>query len=215
MLIHPHVRLGLAAAVLALALTACDAAGGDGPAEGKGAGAVVVAPGKPGEPNRKLTAEEAAKARPDDSPNAADFAYVQGMIEHHRQALVMSALAPERASAPGVKRLAERISAAQQPEIGAMQGWLAAHPAGRPAGGHHAHGGMPGMATPEQLAGLRAARGADFDRRFLELMIAHHSGALTMAGEALQGGNNVTVEEMATEVIAQQSAEINRMRAMG
>ncbi|MFG2972774.1 DUF305 domain-containing protein [Streptomyces sp. NPDC048331] len=186
--------------------------------------ATIVAPGGPGEKARHLTPEEAAKAKPDDSPNAADRAYVSHMIEHHRQALTMSALAPDRAAADGVKRLAERITAAQRPEIGAMEKWLARHPVttagttpatpAAPAAGHD-HGSMPGMATEQQLAELTAARGADFDRLFLKLMTAHHEGAVRMAGEALAGGNNVAVEEMATEVVATQSAEIHRMRAMG
>ncbi|MGW3323999.1 DUF305 domain-containing protein [Streptomyces virginiae] len=186
--------------------------------------ATIVAPGGPGEKARHLTPEEAAKAKPDDSPNAADHAYVSRMIEHHRQALTMSALAPDRAASDGVKRLAERITAAQKPEIGAMEKWLSRHPAtptppatttpAAPAAGHD-HGAMPGMATEQQLAELTAARGNDFDRLFLKLMTAHHEGAVTMAGQALAGGNNVAVEEMATEVVATQSAEIHRMRAMG
>lgn len=204
------------AAVLLLALAGCQgedppgAAAADGPA-------VVVAPGRPGEEARTLSPEQAAKEKPDDSPNAADHAYVLGMIEHHRQALTMSALAPQRASADGVKRLAERIAAAQQPEIGAMERWLTLHPApsaGSGGPGHH-HGAMPGMATEQQLQELSGATGADFDRLFLKLMTAHHEGALKMAGQALAGGNNVAVEEMATEVVATQTAEIHRMRAMG
>nr|WP_078628037.1 DUF305 domain-containing protein [Streptomyces sp. NRRL F-2664] len=217
-----------AAAGLLLALTACQDGGADRDDDGR---ATVVAPGRPGETARTLTPEQAAKAKPDDSPNAADHAYVQRMIEHHRQALTMSALAPERAAADAVKRLAERITAAQKPEIGAMQKWLARHPAptagsGTPSPGHdhgqqpghaqgHDHGAMPGMATEQQLQELAAARGADFDRLFLRLMTAHHEGALTMAGEALAGGNNTAVEEMANEVVATQSAEIHRMRTMG
>ncbi|MEU9302457.1 DUF305 domain-containing protein [Streptomyces sp. NPDC048269] len=203
------------AAGLLLALAGCQ---GDDRADGSEDGrAMVVAPGKPGEKARTLTPEQAAKEKPDDSPNAADHAYVQNMIEHHRQALTMSALAPKRASADGVKRLAERITAAQQPEIGAMEKWLTLHPAPPAAsGGHgHDHGAMPGMATEQQLKELSEAEGADFDRLFLKLMTAHHEGALKMAGEALTGGNNVAVEEMATEVVATQSAEIHRMRAMG
>lgn len=204
------------AAGLLLALTGCQEE--DDRANGAEDGrSVVVAPGKPGEKARTLTPEQAAKEKPDDSPNAADHAYVQGMIEHHGQALTMSALAPQRASADGVKRLAERIAAAQKPEIGAMEKWLKLHPA-PPAGSGgqgHDHGAMPGMATDQQLRELAEATGADFDRLFLKLMTAHHEGALKMAGEALTGGNNVAVEEMATEVVATQSAEIHRMRAMG
>ncbi|WP_405828636.1 DUF305 domain-containing protein [Streptomyces sp. NBC_00105] len=211
-------RSAVAVATACLLLTLAGCQGGDEGADRAGEGQpVVVAPGRPGEKARTLTPEQAAKAKPDDSPNAADHAYVQRMIEHHRQALAMSALAPERAAADGVKRLADRISAAQQPEIGAMEKWLTLHPAPPEAsGGHdHDHAAMPGMATEQQLEELAGARGADFDRLFLKLMTAHHEGALKMAGEALAAGNNVAVEEMATEVVATQSAEIHRMRAMG
>ncbi|MES4903968.1 DUF305 domain-containing protein [Streptomyces sp. NPDC000395] len=208
------------AAALALALTGCEADGGakaDGKA--KDSGPSVIAPGKPGEAARKLTAEEAAKAKDDDSPNSADFTYVRMMIEHHRQALVMTALAPDRAKSSKVRRLAERISAGQKPEIEAMKGWL------RTSGGSedgtadheggHGHGSMPGMATQKQLDQLRAAKGAAFDKLFLKLMITHHSGAISMATDVLAQGNNVKVEEMADDVIAQQSAEIRRMQQLG
>lgn len=73
---------------------------------------------------------------------------------------------------------------------------------------------MPGMATATQLAQLRAAKGTAFDELFLKLMITHHQGALTMATEVLSDGNNVLIEEMANDVIAQQTSEINRMRSM-
>ncbi|MCX5379834.1 DUF305 domain-containing protein [Streptomyces sp. NBC_00091] len=202
------------AAGLLLTLTGCQGGDGGSRAAGEG-GPMVIAPGKPGGPARTLSPEQAAKERPDDSPNAADHAYVRRMVEHHRQALAMSALAPGRASAEGVKRLAERIAAAQGPEIGAMEKWLSRYPAPGAGGEAHDHAAMPGMATEQQLAELTAAKGADFDRLFLGLMTAHHEGALKMAGEALAQGNNVAVEEMATEVVATQSAEIHRMRAMG
>ncbi|MBT2451834.1 DUF305 domain-containing protein [Streptomyces sp. ISL-43] len=200
------------AAGLLLALTGCQDGGADG---AEGGPAAVIAPGKPGEKARTISPEQAARELPDDSPNAADRAYVRNMTEHHRQALAMSALAPSRASADGVKRLAERITAAQQPEIGAMERWSARLPAPTADAGGHDHAAMPGMATEQQLKELTDATGADFDRLFLTLMTAHHEGALKMAGEALASGNNVAVEEMATEVVATQTAEIHRMRSMG
>ncbi|MFJ3173146.1 DUF305 domain-containing protein [Streptomyces roseus] len=211
--LHRTTAVAVAAGIL-LALAGCR--GADGGDRAQDGGAAVIAPGRPGEKARTLSPEEAAKRQPDDSPNAADRAYVQHMVEHHRQALTMTALAPERASTDGVKRLAERISAAQRPEIGAMEKWLAGHPApsGAPAAGHD-HGAMPGMATEEQLHRLAEAKGPDFDKLFLTLMTAHHEGAVKMAGEALAGGNNGAVEEMANEVVATQTAEIHRMRAMG
>ncbi|MCX4825062.1 DUF305 domain-containing protein [Streptomyces sp. NBC_01142] len=211
------VAAAVAAAVLALG--ACES-GSDAPAKAKGdAGPSVVAPGKPGEPARTLSAEEAAKAVPDDSPNAADFSYAQMMITHHSQALTMTALVPDRTESTQVKRLSERISAAQKPEIAAMEGWLKSN-GGEKAkesgkdGHDHGHGAMPGMATDAQLAQLRGAKGAAFDELFLKLMITHHQGAITMATDALSEGNNILVEEMANDVIAQQTSEIGRMRSM-
>ncbi|MFE6852269.1 DUF305 domain-containing protein, partial [Streptomyces sp. NPDC057674] len=78
----------------------------------------------------------------------------------------------------------------------------------------HDHHSMPGMASEAQLEQLRNAKGKAFDALFLKLMITHHEGAVTMAAEVLSEGNNVLVEEMANDVIAQQSAEIGRMRSL-
>jgi uncharacterized protein (DUF305 family) len=108
---------------------------------------------------------------------------------------------------------AERISAGQKPEIAAMEGWLTNNDADAREETHD-HSAMPGMATDVQLKKLRAARGKAFDTLFLELMITHHQGAVTMATEALADGNNVLVEEMANDVVAQQTVEIDRMRGL-
>ncbi|MGX1882947.1 DUF305 domain-containing protein [Streptomyces sp. NPDC055287] len=209
---RPAVATTLAVAA-ALGLGACDAGGGTTPKSKPVAGPSVVAPGKPGEPAKTMSAQEAAKALPDGSPNGADFRYARMMIEHHGQALVMTELAPKRAGSTQVKRLAERITAAQRPEIDAMRGWLDNNGGTKHKGGHD-HAAMPGMATDKQLARLREAEGKDFDRLFLNLMTVHHEGAVTMATEVLAQGNNVQVEEMATDVLAQQTAEIGRMRDM-
>ncbi|MFF8380167.1 DUF305 domain-containing protein [Streptomyces sp. NPDC015661] len=201
-------------AVAVLALGACESGPAkDAPQAGASKGPAVVAPGKPGEPARRISPEEAARLLPDESPNGADFRYTQMMIVHHRQALTMTALAPQRASSPQVKKVAERIAAAQRPEIGAMEGWLKNNGGPRQQGAHDHHS-MPGMATEEQLTELRNAKGKAFDELFLKLMIAHHEGAVTMAAEVLGEGNNVLVEEMANDVIAQQTSEINRMRSL-
>jgi uncharacterized protein (DUF305 family) len=174
----------------------------------------VIAPGKPGEAAETLSAADAAKQRnEDDSPNTADFAYARMMIEHHTQALEMTALAPQQAASGQVKRLAARIAAAQGPEITTMKGWLTAHH-GDERATEHRHEAMPGMATEAQLRELRAARGKTFDTLFLKLMITHHDGAITMATEVKAQGNNIQVEEMADDVIAQQTSEISRMRAL-
>ncbi|MCA1274563.1 DUF305 domain-containing protein [Streptomyces rubiginosohelvolus] len=206
--------LAAAAIAAALVLGACDADSGDGTSDkAKDTGPGVVAPGRPGEPARTLSAEEAREETGQDTANSADFRYAQMMIEHHAQALVMTELAPERASRSTVKRLAERIAAGQKPEIGAMEGWLKRN-GGDKRKQHHDHSGMPGMATEAQLKELRGADGKAFDKLFLELMITHHQGAITMATEALTEGNDIFVEEMASDVVAQQTVEIDRMRGM-
>ena len=111
------------------------------------------------------------------------------------------------------QRTAERIAAGQKPEIEAMKGWLKSY--GKPLKAErHEHATMPGMATQAQLKKLRAADGKAFDRLFLTLMTTHHQGAITMATDVKGQGNNIRVEEMADEVIAQQTSEITRMRNM-
>ncbi|THC50092.1 DUF305 domain-containing protein [Streptomyces sp. A1499] len=215
---HPDCRRTYALATFVtavLVLGGCDS-GPDADAGGEASpGPSVIAPGKPGESAATLSAKDAAERRADDdTPNSADFAYTQMMIEHHGQALTMTGLAPERASSAEVKRLASRIGAAQKPEIGAMKRWLKSHGGPREQHGHD-HATMPGMASEAQLRQLRAARGEAFDQLFLKLMITHHSGAVTMAADALSEGNNIQVEEMANDVIAQQTSEIGRMRKMG
>lgn len=212
--IRGAVAVGLSA-VAVLALASCDSESGtEASPQSQGAtGPAVVAPGKPGEPAKRISPAEASKLLPDDKPNAADFDYAQMMIVHHRQALTMTALVPDRAGSAQITKLADRISAAQKPEIGAMEGWLKSNGGPREQSGHDHHT-MPGMATEAQLAQLRAAKGKAFDELFLKLMITHHGGAVTMAAEVLGNGNNVLVEEMANDVIAQQTAEINRMQGM-
>ena len=186
----------------------------------------VVQPGLPGEDNRTLSADEAASNLPATPPNEADIAYARNMIAHHRQALQMTALVPARGADPTLKSFATRIADTQGPEVDMMNRWLRKH--GQPEveeGSGHVHGGgqghghddhssMPGMATDEQLTALAAASGPAFDKLFLELMIRHHEGAVTMADETRLRGADVTVQEMADNVVAEQSDEIARMRGM-
>ncbi|GGL86542.1 lipoprotein [Streptomyces fumigatiscleroticus] len=213
MLFRPASRTFLLPASLTalavLGLGACDSGREAKPAAD---GPSVIVPGRPGEANRTLSAEDASGQRADDdSPNSADVGYARMMIQHHSQALEMTALALEHAGSARVKRLAERIAAAQGPEIATMRAWLKAH-GEQETGGGHDHAAMPGMATEAQLEELRAADGKAFDRLFLTLMITHHEGAVTMATDVKAQGNNVQIEEMADDTVAQQTSEITRMR---
>ncbi|MFB4193848.1 DUF305 domain-containing protein [Streptomyces carpaticus] len=224
---HPVAGAGLAAslaAVLSLtALTGCtggEATAGD---TGSDADASVIVPGRPGEEARTVSPQEAREAAGEGTgPNAADHAFMTMMIEHHEQAIEMTDLADAHAEDGAVRGIARRIAAAQEPEIEAMRAWLLRNAGdggatgdGHGHAGHDGHGdAMPGMASEEELARLRAARGAEFDALFLELMIAHHEGAVTMAADVSAQGNDVTALEMAAEIGASQRVEISRMEAM-
>jgi uncharacterized protein (DUF305 family) len=164
----------------------------------------------------------------------ADAAFMQGMIGHHAQALVMAALVPSRTATPALRALAERLDVSQRDEIAAMRRWLAdrgepvpdstgALPGAAGAhAGHEAHGGhaaaaMPGMLTPVQLAELAAASGAAFDRLFLRLMIQHHEGALVMVRDLLAtpgAAREAQTFAFVSDVDTDQRAEIARMQAL-
>ncbi|GII63949.1 lipoprotein [Sphaerisporangium krabiense] len=199
----------IAVTAVALAVAGCSG----GPAPVPTSTAPVIAPGRPGEAARTLGPSEALTAVPSPTAGAADVLFMQNMIIHHRQALDMSTGAAARAGSDQVKRLAARITATQGPEIRAMTRWLLDQGQSVPDA-RTAHPGMPGMATPEQLAELRAASGADFDRLYLRLMIAHHMGALTMVSDVLAKGSHVQVQEMAEDISVSQTAEVNRMRRL-
>ncbi|MBN9738254.1 MULTISPECIES: DUF305 domain-containing protein [unclassified Pseudonocardia] len=178
--------------------------------------------GTAAEPAAPAAAPPAATAAPgaDARHGDADIAFAQGMIPHHRQAVEMARLAEGRASGDGVRRLAAAIEAAQGPEIEQLRGFLAAWGAPESAGAameHGAHGGhgdMSGMMTADDMAELERATGPAFDRRFLELMIVHHEGAVAMAGAELADGENPQARELAQRIVDAQRSEIDAMRGM-
>jgi uncharacterized protein (DUF305 family) len=152
----------------------------------------------------------------------ADVRFVQGMISHHQQALEMVSLVPDHTRSPGMQLLARRIQVSQQDEIASMRHWLEDRGIAVEAMDHAHMPGMkmpmmPGMATPEQMARLAQARDDAFDRLFLELMIRHHEGALTMVAELFNAPGAAQEPQlfgMATDVDADQRAEIARMQRM-
>ncbi|GAA2824916.1 DUF305 domain-containing protein [Crossiella cryophila] len=209
-------KTGVLAVFAVLSLTACTGNGTQGAPPEATERVPVIAPGKPGEPAKTLSSMPPLAERP---PGDADFRYVSMMIPHHRQALEMTALAPDRAQHQDVRGLAARIDGAQAPEIQAMSAYLQRHKKPVPeahAGGGHGSGdaAMPGMASFADMVHLKNSRGADFDKLFVRLMIAHHEGAVKMANDVLASGHDIFVEEMAQDVIATQTAEIKRMKEM-
>jgi uncharacterized protein (DUF305 family) len=179
----------------------------------------IVQPGAPGEPPRAITAEQAQNVSKVGYSDA-DVRFMQGMIGHHAQAIEMTGLIAARTESDDIRTLGQRIAVSQADEIRMMQRWLETR--GQEVPGVHAmhmHGGalMPGMLTPQEMARLADAHGAEFDRLFLEGMIKHHEGALTMV-KALFGtagaAQDSDVFAFASDVDADQRMEIERMQAL-
>jgi uncharacterized protein (DUF305 family) len=160
---------------------------------------------------------------------AADVHFMQGMIGHHSQAVVMAGWAKSHGARPDVLRLCDRIIVSQRDEIFTMQRWLREHnekvpdaqfeyPPKGMAGMPGMEGMlMPGMLTPAQMDQLNQAHGPDFDRLFLTDMMQHHLGALTMVSQLFdsQGAaQDDRIFKFASDVSADQTAEIGRMRIM-
>ncbi|TDE00413.1 DUF305 domain-containing protein [Jiangella asiatica] len=172
----------------------------------------VIVPGRPGETAEVIEPGESFEII-EGGYSETDVRFVEQMIPHHRQAVAMAQLAPERAEDERVLLVADRIAAGQSPEILALEAWLTQRDLPVPAETDgHDHGDLPGMITPFQLEQLRDASGAEFDELFLTYMSQHHAGALEMADAEVAGGTDQTAVEMATDVNATQSAEIARMR---
>jgi uncharacterized protein (DUF305 family) len=160
-------------------------------------------------------ADSDAPAGAEATHNAADTAFAEGMLPHHQSAIEMAELADGRAADPRVVALADRIEAAQGPEIETLTGWLtewgddATSSTGMDHGGQDA-GDMGGM----DMSALMNASGAEFDRLFLTQMIAHHRGAVDMAVTEAADGQNADAIALAEDIRDSQSAEIAEMEQL-
>jgi uncharacterized protein (DUF305 family) len=178
----------------------------------------IVQPGAPGQASKRLTAEQATKLA-QASYTASDVAFMQHMIVHHQQALDMAVLVKERTNTEELVTIAGRIEASQADEIAFMKNWLAerGEPAEDPAmkgHGEHLHHMMKGMASPEQMKALSQAKGVEFDRQFLTLMIAHHEGAVDMVEKLLKEEGTAAdpvLYRFVGDIDSEQTSEIERM----
>ncbi|MFZ1975605.1 MAG: DUF305 domain-containing protein [Candidatus Acidiferrales bacterium] len=184
---------------------------------------VVVQPGAPGQPTKRLPASTKGMLPP---PSPADVEFMQGMIMHHEQAVVMTAWISSHTENKDLRLLGARISSSQSDEINFMKRWLATRgepltlamqgmsdmdKSGRPMAL------MPGMLTPEQMDALRDSKGAEFDHLFLVGMIQHHNGALTMVKDLFNtagAGQDAALFNFATDADNTQRAEIRIMQSM-
>ena len=178
--------------------------------------APIVLPGAPGAEPRVIDAAEAI-ALSDTRFSPADVSFMQGMIVHHQQAVDMAKLVRQRTNNEAVLKTADRIEAGQKDEMDFMRTWLEDRNLDVAMQGMgHAHHTMKGMASPEQMRELAAANGTAFDRLFLELMVAHHLGAVDMVDE-LHGVSGSAYDpvmyEFTNDVVSDQRSEIDRMNA--
>ena len=180
--------------------------------------APIIQPGAPGENSKVLDpsiASNIARASYVD----ADVNFLKGMVIHHQQALFMSRLAKKRTNNKTIIDLANRIDVSQEDEINFMESWLKSREEIMPKmpHDHNAHMEMAGMATPLQLKSLENSESTDFDRLFLQLMIAHHDGALEMVEELKKypgSANDPLLSEFVSDLVNDQGVEIERMNTI-
>jgi uncharacterized protein (DUF305 family) len=199
------------AALFFLVSTAACRTGGGNPA--------IIQPGAPGQAGKVIGAAQATDLSKVQA-TAADVKFMQGMIGHHAQAIEMVALLKTRSTWEDMKKLGMRIEVSQEDEIRMMQRWLEVR--GQPLPDPHAHHKgdqhlMPGMLTADEMGRLGAAKGAEFDRLFLEGMIKHHGGALLMVEELFASpgaAQESDIYAFASDVVADQRMEMDRMAGM-
>jgi uncharacterized protein (DUF305 family) len=179
----------------------------------------VLQPGEPGQPNRTLTGPQATPVVTP-TASAADARFLQQMIVHHSQAIVMVEAVLSDLTDPQVRSIASRIADEQRPEITAMTTWLEGRGQSVPPEAtnpnlidHDSHS-MPGMASGADVQRLASATGPGADRLFLDLMVRHHEGAISMVEAHSPNATDVQVEKTAAEIFSTQGKQIGQMREM-
>ena len=180
--------------------------------------APIIQPGAPGESSKildpKIASDIAGSSYVD-----ADINFLQGMILHHRQAILMSKLAKNRTNNKTILDLADRIDFSQVDEIDFMEAWLKSKNKlqSNSKDNHHLHIKMSGMASETQLKKLKSSIATDFDRLFLQLMIAHHDGALEMVDDLKKypgSAYDPLLNEFVSDLVNDQAVEIERMNSI-
>ena len=142
----------------------------------------------------------------------SDAMFLQMMIPHHEQAVVMSDLALSTSKDAEVLKLAKQIKDAQAPEIIKMQGWLSDAGLSEDPG-HSMGNGMGGMLSDSELSALKGSTGKAFDKLFLAGMIAHHEGAIDMV-MMIENSSNTDISNLGQEIVKSQTAEIESMKEL-
>ena len=165
-------------------------------------------------------------SRPDHpGQGSADVGFARDMSSHHGQAVEMGMIAFQNATLPEVRTLGGDIAVTQQGQVGMMQGWLDDWGVGpnsteppmswMPDGQRALNGNlMPGMATREEIAKLKAAKGTDVDILFLQYMLRHHLGGIHMVDGVLAQNPTREVKDLAETIKQNQTVEITVMQNM-
>ena len=143
--------------------------------------------------------------------SSSDAMFLQMMIQHHEQAIVMSDLALKISKNKELLALAAQIKAAQNPEIVQMKKWLADYGLGENPG--HSMDSMGGMLSEEDLKELSNSSGTSFDKKFISGMIEHHIGAVNMV-KMIEGSKVASLRAFADSIVKTQSSEIELMRKL-
>jgi len=209
--------------ITAVGVCACgradDQAAGQAASAGK-AQAEAPAIVQPGAPGQTSTVVSKVPAFHDNNYTDGDVKFMQGMIHHHNQALLMVAMIATHTKTPELIAMGQKIQLSQSGEMLSMKEWLTARKQSVPMimadGTVMDHGDMapmPGMLTPDQMKALDAARGARFDELFLTGMIQHHKGALKMVADLREagGGKEPNIGGFLNDVDNDQRMEIVRM----
>ena len=212
---HRRIRAALSSLITSGAMLSLAAAGALA-----GQDVPIVQPGAPGQKTTTLTAQQAVKLA-DARYTADDVTFMRDMIHHHDQAVQMAEVVKDRTNLPELVAVAGRINASQADEIAFMQNWLRERGESVPDASMHRgmdmKGTMVGMASPADMARLATLKGADFDRLFLTLMIAHHDGALKMVDALVKRPGSAydpVLFQFTSDVKSGQKAEIGRMSAL-
>lgn len=180
-----------------------------------------------------VTDDESPDSPTTPSDTSVDVGFARDMRQHHAQAVEMSSLVLDRTNDPAIRTLARDIELTQQQQIGQMYGWLDLWDLPQSSSqsamawmgeemdnmpGHDMSNmtaaTMPGMASDEEIDMLTQARGEEADRIFLQLMIPHHQGALSMAEAAMNNAETPQVRRLADTILQSQSAELRVLRSM-
>ena len=210
----PMRALAASAFTIAFVLTGCAAATEPAASPSSSAGPTLSAPAST--PSPAASNAEGARAT---GFNQDDVMFAMNMIAHHRQAIDMSDVLLAKSGVDDrVADLAERIRAAQQPEIEQMttmlEGWGIGMSDDASGTDHDMGGGEGGMMSESDMELLEAAPGPEASRLFVEQMIMHHEGAVEMAEAEVGAGENADAVELAERIISDQSTEIAEMESL-